>query len=122
MVTMISAAFQIGKENVHFRIDYFLQKIKIRNEIIQSLTFLLCFVCSIVNYAAEMGARFADNVSSTLQTGSRLKLEASGKSAAFRHFRFQRQAPGVGRLSRLAIIGGACGKVLRAQLLGPYAR
>ena len=69
-----------------------------------------------------MGARFADNVSSTLQTGSRLKLEASGKSAAFRHFRFQRQAPGVGRLSRLAIIGGACGKVLRAQLLGPYAR
>ena len=82
----------------------------------------MCFVCSIVNYAAEMGARFADNVSSTLQTGSRLKLEASGKSAAFRHFRFQRQAPGVGKLSRLAIIGGACGKVLRAQLLGPYAR
>ena len=80
------------------------------------------FGCSIVNYAAEMGARFADNVSTTLQTGSRLKLEASGKSPAFRHFRFQRQAPGVGRLSRLAIIGGACGKVLRAQLLGPYAR
>ena len=77
---------------------------------------------SVVNYAAEMGARFADNVTNMVAGGGRLKLEASGKSAAFTHFRFQRQAPGVGRLSRLAIIGGACGKVLRAQLLGHYAR
>ena len=69
-----------------------------------------------------MGARFADNVTSTLGNGARLRLEASGKSASFSHFRFQRQAPGVGRLSRLAIIGGAAGKMLRAQLLGPYAR
>ena len=69
-----------------------------------------------------MGARFADNVTTMLGSGSRLRLEASGKSAAFSHFRFQRQAPGVGRLSRLGIIGGACGKVLRAQLLGHYAR
>ena len=69
-----------------------------------------------------MGARFADNVTSTLGSGARLRLEASGKSAAFRHFRFQRQAPGVGRLSRLAIIGGAAGKMLRAQLLGRFAR
>ena len=69
-----------------------------------------------------MGARFADNVTKTLGNGARLRLEASGKSASFSHFRFQRQAPGVGRLSRLAIIGGAAGKMLRAQLLGPYAR
>jgi hypothetical protein len=69
-----------------------------------------------------MGARFADNVTTSMANGARLRLEASGKSASFSHFRFQRQAPGVGRLSRLAIIGGAAGKMLRAQLLGPYAR
>ena len=69
-----------------------------------------------------MGARFADNVTTTLGNGARLRLEASGKSAAFSHFRFQRQAPGVGRLTRLAIIGGSAGKMLRSQLLGPYAR
>ena len=76
----------------------------------------------IVNYAAEMGARFADNVSSTVAQGGRLRLEASGKSAAFRHFKFQRQRPGTERLGRLAVIGGACGKMLRAQLLGRFAR
>ena len=69
-----------------------------------------------------MGARFADNVSSTVAQGGQLRLEASGKSAAFRHFRFQRQRPGTERLGRLAIIGGACGKMLRAQLLGRFAR
>ena len=69
-----------------------------------------------------MGALFADNVTNQVAQGSRLRLEASGKSAAFSHFKFQRQRAGVARLGRLAVIGGACGKMLRAQLLGRYAR
>ena len=73
-----------------------------------------------------MGARFADNVTTTLGNGARLRREASRKSefkkAEFSHFRLQRQAPGVGRLARLAIIGGSAGKMLRSLLLGPYAR
>ena len=76
----------------------------------------------VVNYAAEMGAQFADNVANSTGSKARLRMSASGKSAAFSHFRFQRQAPGVARLTRLAIIGGSAGKMLRSQLLGPYAR
>ena len=49
-------------------------------------------------------------------------MNATGNAAALRLFRFQRQGPGVETLLRSAIIGGATGKLLRAQLLGPHAK
>ena len=83
------------------------------------LEYFHLYICSAVNYASEIGAKFADSVEATLGD---LTLNATGNTAAMRLFRFQRQAPGVATLLRMAVTRGATGKLLRDQLLGPHAK